>query len=567
MFSRRSPPTEFSSPPSSPSLFAADSSPPSSPGLDTSDLQLDDSPLIHPFAASSKPLPRYEKRVRSIASDVLAAGPAAKKPRRGSFTNDIDDSFLESSFPSIEFGEAMDPEAADWDRVITDVIDHGHGTVRLEDRELTYIPGNAMRDLQGFRALSEKAELTNARKIIAPTLPSSSRRQMARVSTAPASTSVDMFSPFPERTSSLGNLGLPREEIQLFLSRNHIRTLPRQLFQVEKLTVLIIRANSLTSIPPEISKLANLRELNVANNKIRYLPSEILHLSLAQLHVHPNPFLPIPPSLAPPISKRPFSRSRSLWGTRALMESREIEAERVHTKIVSEVSRKLPKVIPLQELCLRHLFSPCRQSPSNNPSTSILQARYHLPLLEPDIWSTPSPKVRLRSPFPDHLESLFEAILPGCTYGEECVHQDSNPSVVSTPEEDDARITGVGTCPSPHHLAPGSGSTPALFIHHAEERFTWEDTVAGILVGGSVPIRWRGCQWGCLDFLDSRPEMTSNATSSSVIDEAATGVTTSAGGDIVGDTQTLSTTEDEDRDVAVVAVDLNGGLDMSDFED
>ncbi|KAF9499657.1 hypothetical protein BDN71DRAFT_1441820 [Pleurotus eryngii] len=567
MFSRRSPPTRLVSPPSSPSLFAADSSPPSSPGLDTSNLQLDDSPLIHPFAASSKALPGYEKRVRSFASDVLAAGPATKKPRRGSFTKDVDDSFLESSFPSIEFGneEVVDAEAAEWDRVITEVIDHGHGTVRLEDRELTYIPGNAMRDLQGFRALSEKAELINARKIIAPALPLNGRRQMARVSTAPASTSSDMFSPFPERTSSLGNLGLPREEIQLFLSRNQIQTLPRQLFQVEKLTVLIIRANSLTSIPPEISKLANLRELNIANNKIRYLPSEILLLSLAQLHVHPNPFLPIPASLAPPISKRPFSRSRSLWGTRALMESR--ETERVYTKIVSGVSRKLPRVIPLQEICLRHVFSPCRQLPSNSPPISVLQARYHLPLLEPDIWSTPSSKVRLRTPLPDHLESLFEAISPGCTYGEECIHQDPDPAMVPTPEEDDARITGVGTCPSPHHLSPGSRSTPSLFIHHAEERFTWEDTVAGILVGGSVPIRWRGCQWGCLDFLDSRPEISSNATSSSVIDEAATEIATTASGDIVDDVETLSTTEDEDRDIAVVAVDINRGLDMSDFED
>jgi hypothetical protein len=40
-----------------------------------------------------------------------------------------------------------------------------------------------------------------------------------------------------------------------------------------------------------------------------------------------------------------------------------------------------------------------------------------------------------------------------------------------------------------------------VFVHHAEEAYTWEDHIAGVNVGGSVPLRWRGCQKGCLDFL------------------------------------------------------------------
>jgi len=35
-----------------------------------------------------------------------------------------------------------------------------------------------------------------------------------------------------------------------------------------------------------------------------------------------------------------------------------------------------------------------------------------------------------------------------------------------------------------------------------EERFTWEKTVAGLHVGGIVPIKWRGCSKGCLVFMD-----------------------------------------------------------------
>lgn len=34
----------------------------------------------------------------------------------------------------------------------------------------------------------------------------------------------------------------------------------------------------------------------------------------------------------------------------------------------------------------------------------------------------------------------------------------------------------------------------------AEECFTWEVKVAGNIVG-TVPVRWRGCGRGCLDFL------------------------------------------------------------------
>ena len=39
----------------------------------------------------------------------------------------------------------------------------------------------------------------------------------------------------------------------------------------------------------------------------------------------------------------------------------------------------------------------------------------------------------------------------------------------------------------------------------AEERFTWVTELAGVRVGettGGVPVLWRGCGRGCLDFLD-----------------------------------------------------------------
>ena len=42
---------------------------------------------------------------------------------------------------------------------------------------------------------------------------------------------------------------------------------------------------------------------------------------------------------------------------------------------------------------------------------------------------------------------------------------------------------------------------------HVEQRFTWERRIAGVDVGGAVPVRWRGCQQGCLDFLCPDYEM------------------------------------------------------------
>lgn len=45
-------------------------------------------------------------------------------------------------------------------------------------------------------------------------------------------------------------------------------------------------------------------------------------------------------------------------------------------------------------------------------------------------------------------------------------------------------------------------SSLGIYLSHAEERFTWESQVAGVMVGGQVPLKWKGCDIGCLDFLN-----------------------------------------------------------------
>ncbi|TKA69837.1 hypothetical protein B0A49_07424 [Cryomyces minteri] len=87
---------------------------------------------------------------------------------------------------------------------------------------------------------------------------------------------------------------LPR--IQLFLSRNALRTVPSEIFALENLAVLSLRNNKIAELPSSIGNLRNLVELNVASNRLRWLPWETLSLigragKLKRLSVLPNPMV------------------------------------------------------------------------------------------------------------------------------------------------------------------------------------------------------------------------------------------------------------------------------------
>ena len=74
-----------------------------------------------------------------------------------------------------------------------------------------------------------------------------------------------------------------------------MKTLPGELFKLDRLTVLSLRNNQLRELPPNVGKLSNLKELNLSQNGLRYLPYEILELfsitsRLNSLHLHPNLF-------------------------------------------------------------------------------------------------------------------------------------------------------------------------------------------------------------------------------------------------------------------------------------
>jgi hypothetical protein len=84
--------------------------------------------------------------------------------------------------------------------------------------------------------------------------------------------------------------------IRLYLANNLLRSLPTEMFNIERLTVLSLRHNKLGYLPPAISKLTNLTELNLAGNRLEYLPWEILKLvkgKLKRLYAYPNPFIEV----------------------------------------------------------------------------------------------------------------------------------------------------------------------------------------------------------------------------------------------------------------------------------
>ena len=173
----------------------------------------------------------------------------------------------------------------------------------------------------------------------------------------------------------------------------------------------------------------------------------------------------------------------------------------------------------LSELCLRTLLSPYQSQQSvQSKDETVLEALYALPLsgteyypralvdtlhacipsavAKPDVHIEASPaKKARRSTSTAH--DPFKRTRPASSS-----HLAPGPQSQIQDTHGKETLPGIGVCPSPIHSAQGR---KAVFVNHAEERFTWEYTIAGILVGEplGVPLHWRGCSQGCLDFLGS----------------------------------------------------------------
>lgn len=291
-------------------------------------------------------------------------------------------------------------------------------------------------------------------------------------------------------------------------------------------------------IPPEICRLTNLHELNISNNQLKFLPWQMRDMKIEKLLVNPNPFLPEPIQFAsdPDTSRPPLRTRRSI--TRLFSMRKEALAGATKP-ILSPVVLSLGRIPPLTELCLRRLLAPSAATPAQ----TVLVEYYGLPLS--DQWTIP-PNVR----------RTLTDVIPGI------LRPRKRFSIDTITLEDQAFGSGsgsaTGTCPNPAHKG-------RVFVKHASERYSWERTVAGVDVGGAVPMRWRGCLAACLDFLDEtgEREATWGGGVPVIGPRPPARAAQSEGSDVDVDLDM-----DMDAELAVQAVDLGKvSLDMDDFDE
>ena len=251
---------------------------------------------------------------------------------------------------------------------------------------------------------------------------------------------------------------------------------------------------------------------------------------LTNLNVHTNPWYPDPANASGP---------------------------RDETKIVDSATRVHFRVPPLREVVLRYLLTPAANqqrplalSPPTSPTTTImatasarqptmLEDRFQLPLQEGTLTpadaaliariapaavsaprrhafsraTTSGPDAALFPPTTSALPSKSERECPvPCSLTGLAAMTQQQPQQQQQQHE---QKSCSGRCPSPRH----NYATPPVvvgqpwpwprlgppFVMPAEERYTWVTELAGVRVGestGGVPILWRGCGRGCLDFLD-----------------------------------------------------------------
>ncbi|GJJ11455.1 hypothetical protein Clacol_005688 [Clathrus columnatus] len=371
----------------------------------------------------------------------------------------------------------VDVEQNQWDAVLANAIDKAESKIDLSFSNLTYVPASIV-DLKNL--------FTLPRRELFPS--SENSRTFQRSTTAPASTgflkspspistllpppeiATPLTRPFaraqttykPSPITTYSSRGTQHNNLELYLMGNRINALPQELFELDRLVVLSLRGNKLTSLPPAIRRLRSLRELNIANNSIKFLPAEIQELQLNTLHLHPNPF-----EILPDMSTR------------------------LHDKRFLGDLKRGPIIPSLEEFVLRYLLG-----------TENGQTRMEGELSLAEIHSLP---------VPEHVRSIFRA-----STGRYQARLSANYLA-----ELDIRSK---ICPSSHHHKTAVSiekvknvrfhdDDPSdmgfVFNTPVEERLEWVGEVAGVTIGNTpkafIPILWRGCSYGCLDFLKVAP--------------------------------------------------------------
>ncbi|KAF9785250.1 hypothetical protein BJ322DRAFT_820664 [Thelephora terrestris] len=477
---------------SSPAAFPVDSSPPSSPNsrdLDSFDEK--EPEYLDPYAGSThakKRFPAYEKkpvtaapldtsshnttRYRALDDDSTTVGYAVSDTAfdgGSSLADDIDevdedgegDASCDTINPELDT-VSMKPHIAreKWERSIEDIIFKPEqvNEIDLNGSYIGYIPTSIIELNKVVLLSSESAYPGGSGGFLAPR--SLLHRNFARASTTPdVIGKLSARESFTGRTGSLDRLKTSSfttylekgPEIRLLLGACYLRSLPLELFQLERLTVLILRSNKLTHIPPQIKDLKNLQELDVSVNKLQYLPAELLQMQLFALNINVNPFLRNGSPVFLPLE------------TRVGVSGPELAGESVTPT--------------LRECCFRVLLRKVDGSDHTN-----LEAKYGSSQ-EVSVWK---------------LSEAVRQVLNDCIPGSVSVGPRTKRQKLDEGYEEETRL-GMGVCPSPHH------EETSYFVEPVEVRYTWETRVAGKHLSTAVPVQWRGCCLGCLDFLEITP--------------------------------------------------------------
>ncbi|KAI9438973.1 hypothetical protein H4582DRAFT_1946007 [Lactarius indigo] len=492
-----------SSPGGSPSTSSVvDSSPLSSPSLQPLDLNRPTTPrgISHPFAGSTHATKHPSNELRYSNSSYAPASWAYRSSVSSSADHSkvLEDMFHEEeSFSQSEFGLEPPDEATLWEEKITRAVDMGEAEFTWKDAGLTSVPPSIM-ELNSLGVVAEPTQRPFKRVQTAPAVFSSPHRSLFAHSVAPS------------RSRSQG--------LMIFLANNEITTLPSEFFRLSNLTVLSLRNNNLEYIPPEIAQLHALRDLDVVNNNLRFLPAEMTTMTFTNLKVHTNPWHPDPAN----------------------------PAAQDEPKTADAATRAHFRVPPLREMILRYLLTP---SPTNqqrplapHPTTTTtsttvrtrhqpttLEDRFLLPLQDgalspadvalfarvaPAAVSAPRRHGFSRSTTTSAGAGMFSS---AHVKAERREHGSGAVDVAGAAQEQKS----FGRCPSLRHggVAPAPAATSPAglaaamawarlgppFVLPAEERYSWVTEIAGVRVGettGGVPLLWRGCGRGCLDFLD-----------------------------------------------------------------
>lgn len=294
--------------------------------------------------------------------------------------------------------------------------------------------------------------------------------------------------------------------------------------------------NSLEFLPPEIALLQALKDLDVVNNNLRFLPAEMATMRLTNLNVHTNPWYPDPAHTASLPQDAPDGTTRVHFRVPPL---REVVLRYLLTPSANQ-QRLLAPTAPTataaaptstvacvrQSTTLEESFQLPLQEGALTPSDADLLAR-----LAPAAISVPRRHAFSRATTSAPGAALFSS--PSTTLTTKSTRRADAEAETGEGDAADAAMReetqqrhheqkSSGRCPSPRHCGAPAGPSwhwpwarlGPPFVLPAEERYTWVSELAGVRVGettGGVPLLWRGCGPGCLDFLVDESSKTVDA--------------------------------------------------------